>query len=152
MIAGNILTSSITMDDPVFSNSVILIAEYNERGALGFIVNQLFERPLNHLVAYNNSPEFPLYVGGPVDEEHLYFVHQRNDVVYGGTLITDNVYLGGDFAQAIYNINNGTLTQADIKIFVGHCGWNTGELEKEITDGYWHMANYSNALVFSKNI
>lgn len=137
------------MDDPNFYRSIIFIAEYNEDGALGFIVNKIFERPLNELVEFSGSPAFPLYKGGPVDNEHLYFIHRRNDLIPGGTLITGNIYFGGDFKQAIKLINNKTLTTADIKIFIGYCGWNANELEEEIAEGSWKPADHLSELVFS---
>ena len=137
------------MDDPNFYGSVVFIAEYNEDGALGFVVNKIFDRPLNELVEFSSSPAFPLYKGGPVDNEHLYFIHRRHDLIPGGTLITDNIYYGGDFKEAVKHINNKTLNTTDIKIFIGYCGWNTSELEEEITEGSWELSDDHNKFVFS---
>ncbi len=127
------------MDDPNFDSSVILIAEHNANGALGFVINKAFERSLNELIEFSGSPAFSLYEGGPVDQEHLYFVHRRSDLVPGGEFITDIIYLGGDFQKTIEQINNGSLTSNDIKIFIGYCGWDTGELEAEIAEGSWEV-------------
>lgn len=137
------------MDDPQFMDTVILIAEYNDDGALGFIINRKFARLLNELVEFSSSPAFPLYEGGPVDKGHLYFIHQHNDIIQDGTLIAGDVYFGGNFKQAIQHINNNTLTTAGIKIFIGYCGWDAGDLESEIADGCWEVNAYSNELVFS---
>lgn len=145
---GTMLISAPTMNDPNFNNAVILIAEYNENGALGFIVNKIFERPLNELVEFSSSPAFPLYKGGPVDKEHLYFIHQRNDLIPGGTLIAGNMYMGGDFKQAIRHINQKTLTTADIKICIGYCGWDAGDLENEVAEGSWKQEDHMHDLVF----
>ena len=147
---GKIFISSPSMNDPNFYRSVIFIAEYNENGALGFIVNKMFERPLNALVEFSSSPAFPLYKGGPVDNDHLYFIHQRNDLIPGGTLITNNVFFGGDFKQAVFHINNKTLATTDIKIFVGYCGWDANDQEEEIKEGSWEKTNYPAGLVFSE--
>lgn len=147
---GKILISSPLMDDPNFYRSVVFIAEYNEDGALGFIINKVFERPLNELVEFSSSPAFPLYKGGPVDNDHLYFIHQRNDLIPGGTLITGDIYFGGDFKQVIKHINNKTLTSSDIKIFIGYCGWNANELEAEIAEESWKEANHLSEFVFTE--
>ncbi|HTG56662.1 MAG TPA: YqgE/AlgH family protein [Niabella sp.] len=136
---GKILSSTSSMDDPNFNSSVVFIAEHNEQGALGFVVNKIFNRALNELVEFSDSPAFPLYEGGPVDQEHLYFVHRRSDLIRGGTPIIDDIYLGGDFQKTIEQINNHNLTSKDIKIFIGYCGWDTGELEAEIEEGSWKM-------------
>lgn len=135
--AGKILISTDLMEDRNFKNTELLITEYNDRGAVAFIINQIFERRLNELVEFSSSPAFPLHHGGPVDNEHLFFIHSRPDLIAGGEKITDEIYLGGDFKKAIEHINNKTLSTAAIKIFVGYSGWDAGELEAEIAEGSW---------------
>jgi putative transcriptional regulator len=129
---GIFLHSTSLLNDTFFEQTVILLAEYNEKGALGFVINNSFGRTLNELEEFANSVPFPIYSGGPVDQEHLYFVHQRPDVIAEGKLIVEGMYLGGDFQQAVEGINNRTLTTADVKVFTGYCGWDAGELEAEI--------------------
>lgn len=134
---GLFLKSTAALSNTIFEDTVILIAEYNVKGALGFIINKAFGRSLNELEEFIHSNSFPIYTGGPVDQEHLYFVHQRPDVINDGVLIDNGMYLGGNFQQAVQGINNRTLTTADVKIFTGYCGWNAGELEAEIAEGSW---------------
>ena len=148
--AGKILISTDSNDDANFHQSVILIAEHNENGALGFVVNKISERTLNELAEFSSSLAFPLFEGGPVSNEYLYFIHKRNDLIQGGTLIIDDLYFGGDFKQAITPINNYTITTNDIKIFIGYCGWDKNELETEITEGSWCVKNYNLSTTFAE--
>lgn len=127
------------MDDTVFEKSVILITEYNEKGAMGFVINKQFPRKLNELEEFKNIRPFPIHLGGPVDQEHLYFVHQRPDLIADGEPVTDHLFLGGDFKSAVTNIHNGTLTEKDIRIFIGYCGWDYRELDAEIAEGSWEI-------------
>lgn len=131
------LHSTALLDDSLFDKAIIFITEKNEKGAMGFVVNKLFPRPINELVEFKDSIPFPLFEGGPVDQEHLYFIHQRPDLIPGGDLVVDNIYLGGDFKSAMIHINNKTITEKDIKIFIGYCGWDHLELEEEIAEGSW---------------
>jgi len=112
---GAFLSSSATLADVNFTNSLLLITEYNENGAMGMVTNKIFTRTLNELAEFSHCLPFPLYDGGPVGKEHLYFMHRRPDKIEDGNLIADNVYFGGDFKQALHHINNKTLTQKDIK-------------------------------------
>ncbi len=146
--SGKILRSTSLMDDPFFVGSSIFIVEYNEKGALGFVVNEMFERLLNELVEFQHSPAFPLYTGGPVDSEHLYFIHRRNDLITGGTPVVEDVYFGGDFAQAIFWMNEGRLTAKEIKIFIGYCGWDNNDLEMEVADESWQLTAYQADSIF----
>ncbi|SEW18918.1 putative transcriptional regulator [Chitinophaga sp. YR573] len=137
MKPGIFLKSTSPLDDTIFEKSVIFVAEYNEKGAMGFIINKEFPRKLNELEEFKNIISFPIHLGGPVDQEHLYFVHQRPDLIEGGIPVTDNIFLGGDFKSAVKNIDNNILSEKDIKIFIGYCGWDYLELDEEITEGSW---------------
>ena len=145
---GILLTGSASLDDPNFDEAVIFITEHNEKGATGFVGNKLFARKLNELVAFEDSPPFPLYDGGPMDKEHLFFIHRRPDLITGGTPVTDSIYFGGNFQQAVAHINERSLLQNDIKIFVGYCGWDFGELEEEIKEGSWIVSDAEIETIF----
>jgi putative transcriptional regulator len=147
--AGILLVSAPSLDDPNFDEATIFITEHNEKGAMGFVVNKLFDRKLNELVEFKDSPPFPLYDGGPMDKEHLFFVHRRPDLITGGTPVTDSIYLGGNFQQAIAHINDRSIPQKDIKIFVGYCGWDANELEEEVEEGSWVDAAATTETIFS---
>jgi len=87
----------------------------------------------------------PLYEGGPVDTEHLFFIHCRPDIIQGGTLVNNKIYVGGDFEQAVKQLNNKQLTLKDIKLFIGYCGWDVNELEAEIAEGSWKVLEHGDA-------
>jgi putative transcriptional regulator len=142
MNVGTFLHSTSLLDGTFFEKAVILITEHNKKGAMGFVVNKPFPRKINELVEFQSSIPFTLFEGGPVDQEHLFFVHQRPGLIKGGELIADNIYLGGDFQAAMMYINDGTIAEEDIKIFVGYCGWDDQELEAEIAEGSWLIAKY----------
>lgn len=146
---GTILTSSSTMDDPNFDKAIIFITEYNEKGAMGFVINKLFTRTLNELVEFRHAKSFPLYAGGPVGTDGVFFLHRRPDIINEGVLIINNVYLGGNFEQAVRGINNKTLTEKDIKLFIGYCGWDDKELDNEVAEGSWELSG-SNVDLFQR--
>jgi putative transcriptional regulator len=150
--AGKILMSTASMDDPNFTSSVIFITDHNDEGAMAFVINKVFERPLNQLTEFISSPPFPLYNGGPVDTAHLFFIHRCQDLVAGGTHIINDIYLGGDFKQAIEHINQQRLSASMIKIFIGYCGWDAGDLEAEIAEGSWEITDADAAMVFNAGL
>ncbi|MBW8687493.1 YqgE/AlgH family protein [Chitinophaga rhizophila] len=141
MKAGNLIRSTALLDGTIFENVVILITELNEKGAMGFIVNRVFPRKLNELEEFKQGIPFPIYEGGPVDQEHLFFVHQRPDLVEGGTPINERFYFGGDFQATVRYINMGVLEEDEVRVFIGYCGWDSGELEAEIAEGSWQLTS-----------
>lgn len=134
---GLLIKSTVLLADTYFADAVILLAEFNEKGALGFVINRSFERTLNQLEEFKEALPFPIYEGGPVDQEHLYFLHQRPDVIEEGVAVDNRFYMGGNFKQTVDAINNRTITTAELKLLVGYCGWNKDELEAEIEEGSW---------------
>lgn len=127
--------STTALADSIFEKVVIVIIEHNEKGSVGFVVNRLFSRGLQELQEYAHSKPFPLFDGGPVEKEGIFFLHQRPDIIEDGKLLFDNVYLSGNFAQAVSFINNDTNAGKYLKLFIGYCGWDNGQLEEEIMEG-----------------
>jgi putative transcriptional regulator len=147
--AGQFLKSSKSLDGTDFSGATIYLVECNANGAVGFRVNRLFGRTLNELEEFKDCLDFPLYDGGPVDKEHLFFVHRRPDLIAEGTAVADSVFWSGNFKQAIAGIIAGSLSSKDIKIFIGYCGWDAGELEAEIKEGSWIVTSEPAEIIFS---
>ncbi|MDF2192780.1 YqgE/AlgH family protein [Paraflavitalea sp. CAU 1676] len=137
MKPGIFLQSTDLLIDTFFDKALIFITEYNEKGAMGFVVNKEFARKFNELEEFKHNIPYPLYEGGPVDQEHLFFLHRRPDLIKGGELVSGNTYVGGDFQEAAKLISNRTLTQKDLRLFIGYCGWDHQELEAEIAEGSW---------------
>lgn len=147
--AGSFLKSTDALNGTGFSGATIILTEYNANGAVGYVVNKTFGRTLNELEEFKNSPDFPLYDGGPVDKEHLFFLHRRPDVIDGGILVANGLFNGGDFKKVVEALNDKRLTVNDIKIFVGYCGWDAGELEAEISEGSWVTTTGATEAVFA---
>lgn len=139
MKAGTVLESTALLNGDFFEGATILITEYNEQGAMGFVVNKLFPRKLNELAEFSQSVPFPLYDGGPVDREHLYFLHTRPDLIEGGKRVFEQMYLGGDFKAAVECLDMDVIEDSEIRLFIGYCGWDAGELEAEIAEGSWRV-------------
>lgn len=147
---GTILISSSNLQDPNFEKAVIVITEYNANGATGFVINKIFPRRFNELEEFKNAQPFILHTGGPVDTESLFMLHQKKDMIEGGTAIANNIYMGGDFKQAVALINNASIDAFGLKLFIGYCGWDAGELDAEIAEGSWIVTNESSAVIFTQ--
>ncbi len=148
-LAGKILISAPALEDPNFNKAVIFITGHDEKGAMGFVINKIFPRAFNELLEFKQCRSFPLYAGGPVEHESLYFLHCRPGIITGSTLIADHIYLGGNFKLAVQAINDTTITGREIKLFVGYCGWDFRELETEIEEGSWLICDGNTDIVFT---
>lgn len=138
---GTCLTATSLLNGTYFENAVIFIHQSTIDGVVGFVVNRVFDRKLNELAEFANSKPIILYDGGPVDREHLFILHRRPELIIGGTHITENIFFGGNFDEAVRLLNNELLPEIHILIFIGYCGWDYGQLEEEIAEGSWQISN-----------
>jgi putative transcriptional regulator len=145
---GSVLISAPSLEDPYFDKVVIYITEYNDKGAMGFVMNQVFDRTFNELTEFQNSKPFPLYEGGPVERENLYFIHRAPDVIKQGRPIADGVYMGGDFKQTVTYLNSAYDAESNLRLFIGYSGWDPNQLEDEIKEGSWLIVEASVTTIF----
>lgn len=138
---GLYIKSSDALIGSFFEHTTIIIVKDNEEGSVGFVINKPFGKSLHELIEFNHSNPFPLMDGGPVDRDHLFVLHKRPDLIDGGEAMSQGLYLGGNMEQVIAAINNKSINKEEIKLFIGYCGWDAGELEEEIREGSWILSN-----------
>jgi putative transcriptional regulator len=149
---GRLLISEPFMHDPNFKRSVILLTECAEAGAMGFILNHQTEYLLGDILPDVSYSEIPVYMGGPVAENTLHYIHRCPDKIEGGIEISEGIYWGGDFEQIKELINSYQLTENEIKFFTGYSGWTPGQLDAELRDDAWIVANnFEVSTVFSNH-
>ncbi|MCF8714659.1 YqgE/AlgH family protein [Joostella atrarenae] len=122
--------------DVAFNRSVVLLAEHNDEGSIGFILNKPLEFRLNELVP-EITESLKVYNGGPVEQDNLYFIHKIPHLISNSIEISNGIYWGGDFETIIDLINQGDIKDSDIKFFLGYSGWDIMQLDKELTSNSW---------------
>ena len=122
--------------DVSFNRSVVLIAEHNEEGSVGFILNKPLDYDISDLVSEIHIP-FPVFNGGPVEQDNLYFIHKVPHLINESVEISDGIFLGGDFDDTISLINKGVITPRDIRFFLGYSGWSSLQLDQELDSKSW---------------
>ena len=117
---GKILISEPFLIDYYFKRSVVLLAEHNEEGTFGLIINKPVDIALSDVL--HDFPEFdsPVYLGGPVKTDSLYFIHTLGDRLENSLEITEGLYWGGDIEVVKEMITLGKITAKEIKFFVGY--------------------------------
>jgi len=140
---GRLLISEPLSNDMFFSRTVVLLAEYSENETLGFVLNKPSEYKLSDV--FNESFKFNpvLNYGGPVGAETLHFIHKLGKTIPGTVEILPNLFWGGDFDLIKTMLKEGSLTDNDIRFFIGYSGWSPTQLEDEVSDDFWLIAEHS---------
>lgn len=140
---GHILIAEPFLAGTYFNRSIILLATYGEQGAVGFILNKKVDYPVEDL--FVNFPDFDseIHIGGPVGTDSIYFIHTLGDTIPGSINIKDNLYWGGDFEVLKTRIKLGLVNSQQVRFFLGYSGWDAGQLEEEINENSWLVADVS---------
>ena len=128
--------------DLSFNRAVILLADHNKEGSVGFILNKPLKFKLKDLLPEINS-EFKIYNGGPVEQDNLYFIHNIPDLIKNSIEISNGIFWGGDFELTKELINNGLIKKKNIRFFLGYTGWDSNQLETEIKANAWILTKNS---------
>ncbi len=149
-LRGQLLVAAPGLTDPNFRRTVVLIAQHDEDGALGLVLN----RPLEVLVA-DGVPELAELVpegarvhwGGPVQPEGGLLLAEFDDRDAAGLLVLGSIGLpatdisGEDLAA-------GTRRA---RVFAGHGGWGPGQLDAEVEGEGWIIASADPEDVFAED-
>lgn len=134
--------------DLSFNRSVILLAEHNQEGSVGFILNKPFTFTVNNLLPEVNAT-FKIYNGGPVEQDNLYFIHNVPKLIPNSIEISNGIYWGGDFELTKKLINEAQINKNNIRFFLGYTGWDANQLEEEMQTNSWIISKniYKNKII-----
>lgn len=138
---GSLLISEPFMPDPNFKRSVVLLTEYGEDCAVGYILNQKSNLLLKDIIPDCWEADFPVYFGGPVANDTLHYIHTVPDKLSGGEYVAEGIYWGGNFETLKILINNNQIKPEEIKFFVGYSGWELEQLAEEMELKSWIVTN-----------
>jgi putative transcriptional regulator len=139
---GRLLVASVLLSEGVFHRTVVLVLDSDEDGALGVILNEISQTLLDSVLpdwAGAVSEPRLLFHGGPVSPNGaicLASVASPDEEPPGWRPLFDNV--GLLHLDTPIEIVAGAYR--DLRIFAGYAGWAAGQLQAEIQQGMWHVA------------
>ena len=140
---GSILISEPFLQDAYFQRSVVLLVEHNTQGSMGFVLNKKTDLIVNTFFPeLEEYPEIPIYLGGPVSANRLFFIHSLGDLIVPDSVkIKDRLYFDGDFEALKRYMQNGHSIEGKVKFFLGYSGWTEGQLGNEINKNSWVVSH-----------
>jgi len=125
--------------DMSFNRSIIIIADHNMEGSIGFILNKPLDFTLQDLIPEIEIP-YKVYNGGPVEQDNLYYIHKIPKLIPNSIEISQGLYWGGNFEKITELIQNNELDSNDIRFFLGYSGWETNQLTSELLAHTWILS------------
>jgi putative transcriptional regulator len=170
-----LLVAMPNMLDSNFSQAVILLAEHNPEGAIGFVLNRPSTVSLKAMISIldREVPEaIPAWYGGPVDTTTAIILHDQkpsqgdSEIAPGinlsttGKVLDSLIDFGAEQLDRLQRKNNQVVDDSSSKesslifknhpfrFLVGYAGWGAHQLDDEIRSGAWLICPLDRKLVF----
>lgn len=151
-IQGQLLVAHPLLNDGFFNRSVVFLTNHSDEGSVGFSLNMKTNLMLRDIRPQVKHGNFPIYEGGPVAREQLFFLHTLGHDLTDSFHIRENIYMGGDFDELLRLIDQGKVKSYEVKFFAGYSGWEALQLEGEIASNSWLLYKPKSTYFFREEI
>ena len=152
-VSGRFLVAEPDLGGSPFGQTVILMLEHGDAGAVGVVVN----RPVEELALSDIVDEPPdaiadrrveLYSGGPVEENSLITLHDEGFEAEGTESVAEGIATSplGEVLEAMADERG----PEELRLYAGYAGWAPEQLEGEFARDSWHVIPADAGLVFSR--
>jgi putative transcriptional regulator len=149
-LKGKLLIASPHLLDPNFAQTVVLMVQHTEDGALGVVLNRPSDSTLgqvwNELLERPCESHDPIFLGGPCPGP-LMAIHKHPLCI--------DLEIGEELFFATQKEHLETLVEQDVaplRVFSGYAGWAATQLETELEVGSWLVAESSERAVFGDSM
>jgi putative transcriptional regulator len=156
-LAGQMLIAMPQMQDARFSRSVVYLCAHTAEGAMGLVINRLFESlSFPDLLEQLNIEPTPLcnpiriHFGGPVEAGRGFVLHST-DYVQDTTLMVDDRVALTATIDVLRAIAEGRGPKQSL-LALGYAGWAAGQLDGEIRENAWLNAPADDDILFGLEI
>lgn len=161
-LTNRLLIATPQMGDPRFKDSVIYICSHDSSGAMGLVINkqmvksgmafQLSDMLSNIGIEGDvRVADTPVLEGGPVDIDRGFVLHSADYFKTETSLkLTNTLNLTStkDVLEALVKDN----APAKAMLAVGYSGWGAGQIERELQDNAWIVADADEGIIFDTDL
>ena len=138
------------MQDPNFARTVVLLCDYLPDGAFGLVLNRPTDLPASDMVRLeppvSAGNDLPLFIGGPVQPERGWILVGEPPDVPDFRTVIDGLYLSTS-PELLRQVLQ-TQPPPRARVVAGYAGWGPGQLDEELAQSAWLMADVQLDLVF----
>ena len=147
---GKLLVATPSLLDPNFRQTVMLMLEHGDEGALGVVLNRPSELPVKGVIdEWADAVSVPsvVFVGGPVSQ---------SSVIALASVAFDDVDdnwspVVGRVGTVDLDKNPSDIGGLDqVRIFAGYAAWAPGQLEAEVAEEAWFVLDHAGGDPFAE--
>jgi putative transcriptional regulator len=158
---ASLLLSMPQLQDPNFARTVVLLCDYGPEGAFGLVLNRPTEMPASEMVRLDppvaGANDKPLWIGGPVEPQRGWILlgdHPSGPAAPGDVtipqgefkFIRDGLYLSTSVTILREVLEATPAPRA--RVLAGYAGWGPGQLDDELAQSAWLLADIDLDIVF----
>jgi putative transcriptional regulator len=149
---GMFLVARRALSDPNFSESVVLLLQYSDHGAMGLIINRRTELALSDLLPdldLAGPSDDRVFAGGPVSRDRVVMLVRSDDELEDAQVVFQDVQVSRSRELLERLVREGGDGER-FRVYVGYAGWGPGQLDVEIDRGDWHVMPGNSDVVFHR--
>lgn len=147
---GKLLVATRNLPDSIFAKTVILLVQYDAKGAFGLMLNRQTKVPVSRILEEDSaaaSDPNPIFVGGPVSIGTVFALARAKNKPNGATSVPGDIFFISTKTALDGMLAHGP-TPATLRLYAGYCGWDPGQLDGEVLRGSWYIFSGSENLAF----
>lgn len=147
-LTGRLLVATPLLVDPNFDRTVVLVLDHDADGTLGVVVNRPTAVPVSEVLPMWSDLAEPMpmvFQGGPVALDSALGLAELRSIPRGsdepGPLGWRRV--SGDIGLVDLDVPPEVLAAeiSAFRIYAGYAGWSSGQVERELGQGAWHVVD-----------
>ena len=149
---GKFLVASRQLKDPNFKETVVLLIDYGQDGAMGLVINRPSKIKLATIfpdIKELKERKDTIYVGGPVAVNQMLLLVGTPWVPEESQEVTQDVYVSSSW-KVLERLMKSAAENERFRIFAGYAGWAPKQLDFEKSRGDWHVIKADAETVFDK--
>jgi putative transcriptional regulator len=152
-LTNHFLIAMPGMEDPNFAQTVTLVCEHSERGALGIVINRPLEMSLGDVFSQlgldagrSRVTAHNVLHGGPVQTDRGFVLHSPGPTWESTLAVSERLHL--TTSRDILDALAAGLGPEHAVVALGYAGWDAGQLEEEMARNAWLTAPVEERLLF----
>jgi putative transcriptional regulator len=145
-----LLLSMPQLQDPNFARTVVLLCDFIPDGAFGLVLNRPTDQAAASMVRVEppieDGNDLRLHIGGPVEPERGWVIVADEPLGEEHRTILSGLYLST--SPTLLRTVLTTRPAPRARVLAGYAGWGPGQLDDELAQSAWLLADVDLDLVF----
>lgn len=127
------LVASPHLRGTFFEDSVMLLLEHDQEGAMGLMINRPLPNTVADLLPDFASEQTNTWLGGPVDPAMGWCLYQNPTGLSGEIRLLNRLFV----SSSLEVLQTVIATGQPYRLVLGYAGWAAGQLTDEAREGTW---------------